>query len=147
MPKVSIIVPAYNVAPWVEETLNSVKKQTFNDFECIIVDDKSTDNTAHIVRRICDSDIRFKLVKNKYNYGVSVSRNIGMNMAKGEYISFLDADDLWHPEFISTMLNIIQEKQVWIAYSRFILFNDGTNIKKTLIWDNLLRTKNRGCPS
>ena len=142
MPKVSIVIPAYNVGPWIEETLKSVARQTFRDFECIVVDDGSIDDTQYIVSEFCKRDSRFQFKINKNNIGVSNVRNIGMNMASGEYISFLDGDDLWHSEFIESMLNIINKKQAWVAYSRFALFKDGTNIRKPLIWDNLLRTKN-----
>lgn len=142
MPKVSIVIPTYNVGPWIEETLKSVARQTFRNFECIVVDDGSIDDTQYIVSEFCKKDSRFQLKINRNNIGVSNVRNMGMNMASGEYISFLDGDDLWHSEFIESMLNIINKKQAWVAYSRFALFKDGTNIRKPLIWDNLLRTKN-----
>lgn len=142
MPKISIVIPAYNVGPWIGETLKSVQQQTFKDFECIVVDDKSTDNTADIVDIFCKEDARFRLVKGERNRGVSVARNTGIDIARGEYISFLDGDDLWHAEFLSEMLDIIQKKDAWVAYSHFLLFKDGTNIQKPLIWDNLLRTNN-----
>ena len=142
MPKISIIIPVYNVAPWVEETLKSVSLQTYTDFECIIIDDMSIDDTYNIVYRFIKNDFRFKLFRNQKNEGVSYTRNYGIQMAQGEYISFLDGDDVWHHRFLEKMLDIIEKKNVWLSYSRFALFIDKTNIRKQLIWDNLLRTGN-----
>lgn len=142
MPKVSIIIPAYNVSPWIEETLKSVSLQTFTDFECIIIDDASIDDTCNIVNNFIKNDARFKLFRNKRNEGVSYTRNYGIQRAQGEYISFLDGDDIWHHRFLEIMLDIIEKKNAWLSYSRFALFIDKTNVKKPLIWDNLLRTGN-----
>lgn len=142
MPKVSIIIPTYNVAPWIEETLKSVSLQTSRDFECIIIDDMSTDDTYNIINEFIKGDRRFKLFRNKKKEGVSYTRNYGIQMSQGKYISFLDGDDIWHHRFLEKMLGIIEKKNAWLSYSRFALFTDKTNIRKQLVWNNLLRTGN-----
>ncbi|MEB3178365.1 MAG: glycosyltransferase family A protein [Nostocaceae cyanobacterium] len=94
---VTIIMPAYNAAPYLAESIESVLAQTFQDFELLIIDDGSQDNTAEIARQYCEKDYRVKLFSQP-NQGVSNTRNKGIKMAKGEYIAFFDADDLWMPE-------------------------------------------------
>lgn len=109
MSKVSIIIPAYNVAPWIEETLESVARQTFNDFECIIVDDCATDNTLDVVNLWIKKDNRFRVICRDVNGGLSAARNTGIKYAIGDYISFLDSDDIWHPNFLKRMLELIEK--------------------------------------
>ena len=92
-PKISVIIPCYNVAPWVERCLESVSNQTLQDIEIICVDDKSTDTTAQILKRIAEKDSRIKLLFLENNSGAGVARNTGLKEAKGEYIGFLDPDD------------------------------------------------------
>ncbi len=93
MPKVSVIVPCYNVAPYVGACLDSLVNQTLHDIEVICIDDKSTDNTAEIVRERAGMDSRIKLIELPKNAGVSVARNTGIDVATGEYIGFVDPDD------------------------------------------------------
>lgn len=142
MPKVSIIIPAYNVAPWIEETLESVARQTFGDFECIIVNDCATDNTLDVATSWIKKDKRFRIICRDINGGLSAARNTGIKNAIGEYISFLDSDDMWHPDFLKRMLELIEKDDAWLAYSHFAMFMDGTNARKPLAWDNLFRTGN-----
>ena len=94
MPKVSIVIPAYNVMTYLPETLESVLRQTFTDFEVLIIDDGSSDNVVQWASGLVDP--RVKLISQK-NQGVSVARNTGIANAQGEYVAFLDADDLWQP--------------------------------------------------
>ena len=93
---VSIVIPAYNAEQYLGETIESVLAQTFDDFELLIIDDGSTDNTAEIVRNYSFKDNRVKL-RSQQNQGVSIARNTGIKLAKGEYIAFLDSDDKWLP--------------------------------------------------
>ena len=95
-PLISILIPAYNAEKYISETITSVLNQTYSKFELIVVDDGSTDNTAKITENFCDNDTRVKLVKQN-NAGVSVARNTAFSISKGEYISYLDADDIWEP--------------------------------------------------
>ena len=101
--KFSIIVPCYNVELYVEECIQSLFGQTYNDFEVILVDDASTDTTVAVIESlICDDD-RFLLVRRTVNGGLSVARNVGLRQAQGDYILFLDSDDAYVPEALSVL--------------------------------------------
>ncbi len=89
----SVIVPAYNVEKYLKQCLDSIKQQTYTDFEVIIVDDCSTDNSVNIIQDYVNQDRRFKLVQQSKNKGVSAARNTALDIAAGEYIIFIDADD------------------------------------------------------
>ena len=91
--KISVIIPCYNQGDFLKETCNSVKQQTYTNWEAIIVNDGSTDNTENIALKICEADNRFKYLK-KENGGLSSARNHGLDNASGDYIQFLDSDDL-----------------------------------------------------
>ncbi len=101
MPKISVIIPVYNAEETIKETLESVLSQTFSQFEIIVINDGSQDKTLEIVSRILDPRLK---VLSYPNAGVSVSRNRGISQAAGEYVSFLDADDLWTPDKLETQL-------------------------------------------
>lgn len=100
MPKVSVIIPAYNQAKYLEDALNSVREQTFEDWECIIVNDGSTDNTEEIAQKYVKMDKRFKYIYQE-NRGLAGARNTGIKHAEGDFIQFLDSDDL----LVSTKLD------------------------------------------
>lgn len=93
---ITVVVGVYNTSEFIAETIKSVLQQTYTDFELLLIDDGSTDDTADIVRNFCEQDSRVKLISQE-NQGVSVARNTGINMAQGEFIAILDADDLWLP--------------------------------------------------
>ena len=101
-PLVSIIIPAYNAAPFLEETLRSLIDQSYETWECIVVDDGSTDGTGALVSNFTE-DPRISYLK-KENEGVSIARNTGYELSKGEYLAFLDADDLWKKNRLDKML-------------------------------------------
>ena len=96
----SIIIPVYNRELVIEETILSVLNQSFCDFECIVVDDNSNDRTLTIVRKYQASDSRILLVSSTENKGACFSRNLGLTLAKGKFICFLDSDDLLHPNYL-----------------------------------------------
>ncbi len=106
MPFFSVIIPLYNKEKFVENAVKSALKQTFSDYEIIIVNDGSTDNSEAIVKAFTDPRIQYF---SKENEGVAVARNFGINKAVGEYICFLDADDYWYPDFLKTMYSYIQK--------------------------------------
>lgn len=100
--KYTIIVPAYNVEKYIEECLISIVNQTFTQYECLIIDDGSTDKTGEIARNFCECYDNFLYLK-KENGGLSDARNFGMNLAKGEYIVFIDSDDLISNQFFESL--------------------------------------------
>jgi glycosyltransferase involved in cell wall biosynthesis len=101
MPKVSVIIPAYNAMEYLPETLGSVLNQSFQDLEVIIIDDGSVDHIGEWAKSISDSRVR---IFHQKNQGPSAARNIGIKKAEGEYVAFLDADDLWEPTKIETQV-------------------------------------------
>jgi glycosyltransferase involved in cell wall biosynthesis len=106
---VSVLIPAWNAGHTIAETLDSVLAQTFADFEVIVVDDGSTDETAGIVRRFCAADPRFTLVTQP-NQGVAAARNLALDRARGEFVAFLDADDAWLPQKLARQLELFRQK-------------------------------------
>ena len=94
IPRVSVVIPTYNSSAMVEQAIQSVLAQTYRDFEIIVIDDGSTDGTKDVVRRFGERVRYF----NQENQGVSAARNFGIHQSLGEYIAFLDSDDLWLPE-------------------------------------------------
>lgn len=125
---ISIIIPAYNAEKYILETINSVINQTFKDWELIIIDDGSTDKTANIVKEFCENDKRINYYYQK-NSGVSVARNFGMSKAKGEYIAFLDADDIWLPEFLKYTVNFLNNNNDTGLVNTNVQFIDSNNKK------------------
>ena len=117
-PIVSIITPCYNAAGFVKKTAESVFNQTVKDWEWIIVDDCSTDDTCIILREIASSDNRIKLFSTGRNTGTPAEpRNIGLQEAKGEYVALLDADDIWYPSKLEEQLKLIRERGCKIVYT------------------------------
>ena len=125
-PLVTVVTPAYNVAKYVGETVDSVLRQTFRDFEYLVVDDGSVDNSVDVVKAHVGDDPRFRLVAGEHR-GLSAARNAGVREAKGEYIAFLDGDDRWHPRFLERQLRLIQslppDVGVVFCRSRLVLEN------------------------
>lgn len=104
----SIIIPLYNKKEYIKSTIESVLKQSYTNYEIIVVDDGSTDKSPDIVKSIKDSRI---LLVSKTNGGVSSARNYGINKSKGDFICFLDSDDLWTEDYLETLNKIITQKQ------------------------------------
>ena len=104
----SVIIPLYNKAPYVEKAIRSVLNQTFKEFELIVVDDGSTDDSLSVAKNCLLQTINYKLIE-QHNQGVSTARNNGVKQAKYPYICFLDADDWWSPTFLEEMKALIDE--------------------------------------
>lgn len=116
-PKVSVVVPAYNVSSYIRAALTSLESQTFPEFEVLVVDDGSTDNTAAIVKEFCQRDSRFQLLQ-KPNGGLSSARNYGIRYARGEYIALLDGDDVYHSDKLANhVTRLDKEADVGVVYS------------------------------
>ena len=122
MVKVSVIVTVYNKEPYILETLQSIKKQTYDSFECIVVNDGSTDSSSVIIYEFCKDDARFTCY-DKRNEGVSIARNFGIEHSHGEYILPIDGDDLVEPEYIKECVKILDDDdEVKVVYSRADMF-------------------------
>lgn len=109
MPKASIIIPAYNAALYIEKTIHSILAQTLTDFECIIIDDGSKDNTVEVIKRF--NDPRIILIEERNSGGPSRPRNIGLRKASGEYIFMFDSDDIMHSEKLHEAVSLLQENE------------------------------------
>ncbi|MBD1826617.1 glycosyltransferase [Microcoleus vaginatus GB1-A2] len=118
LPLVSVIIPAYNAEPFIEETLTSVLAQTYPAIEVLVVDDGSQDRTSEIVKKIGKKDSRVQLLKQQ-NSGVAAARNLGIEKSRGEYIAPIDADDIWYPENIEKQVQSMLEggEEVGVVYS------------------------------
>ncbi len=108
-PLVSIIIPIYNVEAYLRECLNSVIAQTYTNWECIMVDDASTDSSAAIAEEFCAADPRFRLLRHPSNRGLSEARNSGLDNAEGELITFIDSDDWIEPDMLETGVSNIND--------------------------------------
>lgn len=121
MPKVSVIIPAYNAERFLGDTLRSVLEQTYQDFEIIVVDDGSTDGTQAVVTAVVDERVHYIHQENR---GPAAARNAGLRLARGEYIAFLDADDLWRPERLEACVSFLDEHtQVDVVHTAFDFIN------------------------
>ncbi|MBO3723833.1 glycosyltransferase family 2 protein [Actinomyces bowdenii] len=109
---VSIIMPAYNSADFIEETIRSVQAQTYPHWELLVVDDCSTDATREVVEALAHSDARIRYERLERNSGAAVARNRAMAMARGSYMAFLDSDDLWHPEKLERQTRFMSTRGV-----------------------------------
>lgn len=123
---VSVIMPSYNTAEYISESIASVQEQTYADWELIIVDDCSTDNTDEIVKPFL-SDKRIKYIKNETNSGAAVSRNRALREAKGKWIAFLDSDDLWFPEKLEKQILFMKKYDYHFSYTNYIEIDETTN--------------------
>lgn len=145
MPEVSIITPVFNSSKFLEETIASVLNQTFTDWEWMITDDKSTDNSVEIIQKINDS--RIQLILSDKNGGAGHARNLSLKQASGRFITFLDADDFWEPNFLEEMISFMKKENTDLAYSNYARCDDNLNpviddfkADKPVTFDNLLKT-------
>lgn len=137
-PKVSVIIPVYNTAPYLREAVGSVMHQTLREIEILIVNDGSTDESGDILRELAEEDSRI-LVFNQRNEGQSVARNVGLKYATGEYIYFMDSDDVLHADALQQCYERCSEKQLEVLFfDGDILYEEGC---KPLSW-NYHRTEN-----
>lgn len=133
MPQVSIITPCYNASRFISQTIDSVLTQTFTDWEMIIVDDGSKDDSSDIVEKYVKKDSRIRLIRQP-NGGSANARNHGIREATGRYIALLDADDLWLPQFLEKQIEFMKEKNAICVYSSYKRIDENSNeILKPLI--------------
>ncbi len=129
MPKVSVIIPAYNVAPYIGETLDSVFSQTFADYEVIVINDGSPD-TEELERELTRFSDRVNYIKQE-NRGASAARNAGLHAARGEFVAFLDADDLWLPNYLDEQIKFILKRNCDLVCADAEVFSDGSHKAET----------------
>jgi glycosyltransferase involved in cell wall biosynthesis len=124
-PKVSIITPLYNCEKFIAEAINSVIAQTQDDWEMLIIDDCSTDNSRLIVKEFIKMDNRIKYYKTNFPSGSPTTpRNIGIEMANGQFIAFLDSDDLWSPNKLEVQIPLFLDDNVGIVFSNYEKINE-----------------------
>ena len=145
MPDVSIITPCYNSSKFLQQTVDSVLNQTFTDWEWLITDDKSTDNSVEIIRKV--NDERIKLTVAEKNGGAGHARNLSLEKATGRFITFLDADDFWEPNFLEEMVSFMKKENAELAYSNYSRCDENLIPKiedfkadKNVTFNNLLKT-------
>lgn len=118
-PLVTVITPLFNAERFIAETIQGVLNQTYQNFEMIIIDDCSSDNSINIVKEFAKSDSRLKLIESKENFGGPARpRNVGLDNAQGEYVAFLDADDVWLPSKLEVQLDILHGSEYDFVDSR-----------------------------
>ncbi|MGG1634060.1 glycosyltransferase family 2 protein [Paenibacillus sp. NRS-1760] len=127
---VSIIMPAYNCEKFVDKAINSVLSQTYNNWELIVIDDASKDNTVSIVEEFSDLDNRIHFYKNEENKGVSATRNRGISIAKGEWIAFLDSDDLWDSSKLEKQMIVAERCDAKFLFTGSSFINEEGNSYK-----------------
>lgn len=120
---VSIIMPSYNTAKYISDSIKSVLAQTYQNWELLIVDDCSTDNTLEIVKSFSDS--RIILLQNEKNSGAAVSRNYALREAKGKWIAFLDSDDIWLPEKLEKQIKFMNENNLAFTFTDYRICLNG----------------------
>jgi teichuronic acid biosynthesis glycosyltransferase TuaG len=143
---VSIITPAYNAAPFVKQTIESVQGQSYRSWEMIVVDDCSSDETATTVEKCARFDSRVRLIVQEHNQGPAMARNAAIASARGRFIAFLDSDDWWLPGKLQQQLDFMNRTQAPISYTQFRRVSaDGSrlghcvNIPNQLNYHELLR--------
>lgn len=126
---ISVIMPNYNGGCHIESSILSVFKQTFSNWELIFVDDCSTDNSTSIIEKYSRNDDRIKCEKLNSNSGTpGVPRNIGLNQSKGDYIAFLDSDDIWHPQKLEIQLNYMLKNKSVFSFTKILPFKNEKKI-------------------
>ena len=125
---VSIIMPNYNGSRFLKETIQSVLDQTYQNWELIFIDDCSTDNSLEIIKQFNDSRIR--VIENKENSGAAVSRNNAIEVADGRWIAFLDSDDLWNQNKLTTQLEFMNEKKCAFSFTHYYFDKNGSVLRE-----------------
>ena len=127
-PLVSIITPVYNAEEFLEETILSVLNQTYKNWELILIDDCSKDDSYKIIERYLGMDKRIKYLKNEKNSGPAVTRNNGINISKGKYIAFLDSDDLWYRDKLKKQIDFMEMNNKNICHGNYEMINKKSNV-------------------
>ena len=149
--KVSIIVPMYNAEKFIGKTIESVLAQTYQNWEMLIMNDVSTDNSLAIVSLYAKKDERIKIVNTEKNVGVVKGRNFLIDLASGKYIAFLDADDYWHNEKLEKQIKFMKEKNASISCTEYTRVKENEEkindviIKEEISYNDILKNNYLGC--
>ena len=149
--KVSIIVPMYNAEKFIRKTIESVLAQTYQNWEMLIMNDVSTDNSLAIVSVYAKKDERIKIVNTEKNVGVVKGRNFLIDLASGKYIAFLDADDYWHNEKLEKQIKFMKEKNASISCTEYTRVKENEEkindviIKEEISYNDMLKNNYLGC--
>ena len=119
MSLVSIIIPYFKKKNYIQQTINSIFRQKYKNFEILIIYDDEDQNDLSFLKKIKKKDKRIRLIINKKNIGAGMSRNKAIKISKGKYIAFLDADDLWHPDKLKKQLNYMKKKRIEITHTSY----------------------------
>ncbi|MBD8070883.1 teichuronic acid biosynthesis protein TuaG [Bacillus sp. PS06] len=151
-PTVSIITPSYNASQLIEDTIQSVKMQTFGEWEMIIVDDCSTDDTPLRLKKHEEEDARIRVIYLTENSGAAAARNCALELAQGRYIAFLDSDDCWVPEKLEKQLSFMQEHDYAFTFTGYeMMDHKGVRLNKhvsapaQITYHDLLKNTIIGC--
>lgn len=139
-PEISIVVPVYKVEKFVKESLNSILNQSFVNFEIICVNDGSPDNSLDIIEKLAEKDSRIKIVSQQ-NQGVSMARNTALDMVSGEYVAFLDPDDIMHPQFLEIMLSQLKINDADIICCNYKKILENEKVVNTPVYENIKAKK------
>lgn len=131
-PLVSVITPAYNAERFIGETIESVLKQTYKNWEMIIVDDKSTDNTVNIVKSYAERDSRIKLIELEENSGSAIARNTAMDHANGRYLAFLDSDDQWIENKLERQVEFMKENDIAFSFTKYVRMTEDGKVTNAI---------------
>lgn len=149
---VSIITPTYNSAKYIAETIQSVQNQTYNNWEMILVDDGSNDQTVSIIQNLQRTDERIKLFIQPENAGPAKARNKGIENVSGTFMTFLDADDIWLPNFIQNSIKTIQRTGVNFVFSSYKRSNEDLEfvysdfiVPQKVTYTDILKTNSISC--
>ncbi|CAH7078883.1 putative teichuronic acid biosynthesis glycosyltransferase TuaG [Vibrio chagasii] len=137
--KVSIITPAYNSGNYILKTYESIKNQTYIDWEWLVTDDRSTDNTLMILNELAKKDSRVRVYSNSENSGAAVSRNNSLTHASGKFIAFIDSDDVWLPNKLEQQIEFMSEDIAFSFTAYELIDSDGNALNRTV------DTSQKGC--
>lgn len=148
---VSIVTPLHNTENFIEDSIKSVLSQTHTHWEMIIVDDCSTDNSKKLVKTYAEKDSRIKLIALDKNHGPALTRNKAIEKAKGDYIAFLDSDDIWVPTKLEKQLQFMKDHDLAFSYSSYFIINEKDEplgefkTKEVITYSSMLKTCSVGC--
>lgn len=132
-PLVSIITPSYNCSQYIDETIKSIQAQTYKNWELLITDDCSSDNTVEKIKQFADEDSRIKLFRLDENFGAGAARNNSIDKAKGRFIAFCDSDDKWFPNKLEKQLEFMKSKDVALSYTSYMTCDENGNVNGIVV--------------